>query len=128
MPAHDEALTAILSNDSTDVTVLFLVLLASEPPGPGRDHATVQAKTPSREPPSEDAPPPEALRMLTERERTIAALVSRGMSNRQIGHQLFLSPHTVNYHLRQIFRKLSIGSRVQLTRMTTSADLNPPQT
>ncbi|PKW18653.1 regulatory LuxR family protein [Saccharopolyspora spinosa] len=54
--------------------------------------------------------PPE----LTETERAIAELVSQGLTNRQIAHRVFLSPHTVNYHLRRIFRKLGINSRVEL--------------
>jgi DNA-binding CsgD family transcriptional regulator len=39
------------------------------------------------------------------------------MTNRQVAAQLYLSPHTVGFHLRQIFRKLEIGSRVDLTRL-----------
>ncbi len=47
----------------------------------------------------------------------IAALVAEGLTNRQIGSRLFLSRHTVDFHLRQIFRKLGISSRVELTRL-----------
>jgi DNA-binding CsgD family transcriptional regulator len=54
---------------------------------------------------------------LTETERTIAHLVSQGLTNRQVSTQIFLSPHTINYHLRQIFRKLAIKSRVELARI-----------
>ncbi|MEU5696251.1 LuxR C-terminal-related transcriptional regulator [Actinosynnema sp. NPDC020468] len=54
---------------------------------------------------------------LTEPERDIARLVGAGMTNRQVGKQLFLSPHTVNYHLRGIFKKLGISSRVELARL-----------
>jgi DNA-binding CsgD family transcriptional regulator len=51
---------------------------------------------------------------LSDTQRTIARLVSQAMTNQQIAHRVRLSPHTVNYHLRQIFRKLGIGSRVEL--------------
>ena len=51
---------------------------------------------------------------LSRREVAVAQLVRRAMTNREIADALFLSPHTVNYHLRQIFRKLSISSRVLL--------------
>jgi DNA-binding NarL/FixJ family response regulator len=51
---------------------------------------------------------------LTDREQAVAALAAQGFTNRQIARQTFTSPHTVNYHLRNIFRKLAIGSRVQL--------------
>jgi DNA-binding CsgD family transcriptional regulator len=47
-------------------------------------------------------------------ELTIARLVSEGLTNRQIATRVSLSPHTVNYYLRQIFRKLGIQSRVEL--------------
>jgi len=35
---------------------------------------------------------------------------------------MFLSPHTIDFHLRQIFRKLEIDSRVSLTRLTIERD------
>ncbi|MCP2242582.1 regulatory protein, luxR family [Lentzea aerocolonigenes] len=51
---------------------------------------------------------------LDDTERAIANLVAKGQTNRQISTQLFMSPHTVNFHLRKIFRKLEISSRVEL--------------
>jgi DNA-binding CsgD family transcriptional regulator len=56
---------------------------------------------------------------LTETERRIADLVSRGHSNREVANQVFLSAHTVAFHLRHIFWKLDVGSRVQLARLVT---------
>ncbi|MET8401610.1 helix-turn-helix transcriptional regulator [Streptomyces sp900116325] len=56
---------------------------------------------------------------LTETERSIAHLVSDGLTNRQVSRRVSLSPHTVNYHLRAIFRKLGIGSRVEVARHIT---------
>jgi DNA-binding CsgD family transcriptional regulator len=47
----------------------------------------------------------------------IAELVAEGLTNREIAARIFLSPHTVDFHLRQIFRKLSISSRIELTRL-----------
>jgi DNA-binding CsgD family transcriptional regulator len=55
---------------------------------------------------------------LTDTERSISELVSEGLTNRQAAEQMFISTHTVAFHLRQIFRKLSIGSRVELARLT----------
>ena len=54
---------------------------------------------------------------LTDTERSVATLVAQGLTNRQVGAQMFLSPHTVKFHLRQVFRKLDINSRVELARI-----------
>ena len=54
---------------------------------------------------------------LTETENTVAALVAEGLSNQQVASRMFLSRHTVDFHLRHIFRKLGIDSRVVLTRI-----------
>jgi DNA-binding CsgD family transcriptional regulator len=51
---------------------------------------------------------------LTPAEHQIAMLVAEGRTNREISEHLFISPHTVNTHLRHIFDKLSIRSRVEL--------------
>jgi DNA-binding CsgD family transcriptional regulator len=54
---------------------------------------------------------------LTDTERSIAALVAQGGSNRAVAGQLFVSEHTVAAHLRRIFWKLGLDSRVQLARL-----------
>ncbi|MGW0925729.1 helix-turn-helix transcriptional regulator [Streptomyces sp. NPDC002755] len=51
---------------------------------------------------------------LTAQERQVALLVRDGLTNPEIGTRLFLSPRTVEWHLRKIFAKLSISSRRQL--------------
>jgi non-specific serine/threonine protein kinase len=53
-------------------------------------------------------------RPLTRREREIAALVARGMGNREIAEQLFLSKRTVDSHIEHIFAKLGFNSRTKL--------------
>jgi DNA-binding NarL/FixJ family response regulator len=47
----------------------------------------------------------------------IAELVSEGLTNREVAARIFVSPHTVDFHLRQIYRKLSITSRIELARL-----------
>jgi DNA-binding CsgD family transcriptional regulator len=51
---------------------------------------------------------------LTTQERRIAQLAGDGLSNPQIAARLFVSPRTVEWHLRHVFAKLGISSRVQL--------------
>jgi DNA-binding NarL/FixJ family response regulator len=51
---------------------------------------------------------------LTSQELQIAQLVQQGFSNREIGSSLFLSPRTVEWHLRNIFGKTGVSSRRQL--------------
>jgi len=56
-------------------------------------------------------------RSLTNAERAVAEVVALGLTNREAGPRVYLSAHTVDAHLRQIFRKLGINSRVELARL-----------
>jgi DNA-binding CsgD family transcriptional regulator len=58
---------------------------------------------------------------LTPGERAVARLVSEGLTNREAGQRLYISPHTVNTHLRHIFRKLSVSTRAELASKVAHA-------
>jgi DNA-binding CsgD family transcriptional regulator len=54
---------------------------------------------------------------LTPQERQVARQVAEGLSNREVAAQLFLSPRTIDFHLRNVFAKTGISSRGELARL-----------
>jgi DNA-binding NarL/FixJ family response regulator len=54
---------------------------------------------------------------LTDTEQAVSRLVAEGLNNNQVAARMYISTHTVAHHLRQAFRKLHIGSRVELARI-----------
>jgi DNA-binding CsgD family transcriptional regulator len=67
--------------------------------------------------PGRNGRPVEGWASLTPTERQVAENVAQGMTNRVVAERMRLSPHTIDVHLRHIFRKLNIKSRVALARV-----------
>ncbi|HXA59886.1 MAG TPA: AAA family ATPase [Streptosporangiaceae bacterium] len=86
----------------------------------GRVQNSLRAFGIRRKPDPEPQGPPESATAtpltLTQSELRVAQLVTEGLTNRAVAKQLFLSPHTVDSHLRHVFAKLGVNSRVELTR------------
>jgi DNA-binding CsgD family transcriptional regulator len=62
---------------------------------------------------------------LTDSELAVARRVAQGLTNREVAEQLFVSPHTVSSHLRSIFAKLEINSRMALARIAAEHETAP---
>jgi DNA-binding CsgD family transcriptional regulator len=61
---------------------------------------------------------------LTNTEERVALVVADGLTNAEAAGQLYLSRHTVDFHLRHVFRKLGITSRVELARLAAFRQAN----
>ncbi|GAA1318947.1 response regulator [Pseudonocardia xinjiangensis] len=70
--------------------------------------------------------PSSGLASLTARERTVLTLVARGMSNRQIAAELFISDRTARTHVSHVLTKLQLSSRTQAALVAIREGLIPP--
>ncbi|MBC9715336.1 response regulator transcription factor [Streptomyces sp. TRM66268-LWL] len=75
--------------------------------------------------PGADAPEDARLASLNERERAILGLIGEGLTNRQIGKQLYLSEKTVKNHISRLLSKLGVERRVQAA--VIAAQVQPSQ-
>jgi DNA-binding CsgD family transcriptional regulator len=122
--AFEDAAGALLREDKRDDSVAFLVssLEAWEHAGAPRDETRVRAQL--RELgvhrrariAGAKVRPVTGWDSLTVAENRVARLAAQGRTNRQIAEQLYLSPYTVATHLKHIFTKLDVTSRVELAR------------
>jgi non-specific serine/threonine protein kinase len=85
--------------------------------------ATARLPEPSRSPRTRTADDP-----LTPREREIAGLIARGMTNREIAAALFVGERTVESHVGNTFQKLGFSSRSQIAAWASEHGLLPPGT
>ena len=63
---------------------------------------------------------PAAHEQLTPQELQVSLAAAEGLTNKEIGARLFLSPKTVEFHLSRAYRKLDVNSRVELARLLAS--------
>lgn len=62
---------------------------------------------------------------LTEAELATCSLVAQGLTNQQVAEQMYVTANTVAFHLRQVYRKLGISSRVELARLFAEQPSGP---
>ena len=79
-------------------------------PGPGRAAVHRCASRLARD----QAPAAEGWESLTATERAVSLLVAEGLTNGAVARRMYISPHTVNTHLRHVFAKLGVSNRVAL--------------
>ena len=68
---------------------------------------------------------PDPLQELTERERSILALIGNGFTNREIGEKIFLSEQTIKHYVTNILQKLQVRSRVEAALLANSHGKKP---
>lgn len=114
-------------NEDRAATLLRLAFDACRRSGARRDAARILGRLrclagPRRSSCDESA---SAWNSLTEAEMRVVQVIAEGLTNREAASRLFLSPHTVDSHLRHVFTKLGINSRVELTRKVLMHSATP---
>jgi DNA-binding NarL/FixJ family response regulator len=113
---QDAAVTSALA-DALGIPSADLTDVAIVAAGPPRVVADLIERLSPNDTETGANPVPPAWADLTDRERVVASMAGHGLTDQQIGNRLHITTNTVNYHLRQIYRKLAIHSRVCLARL-----------
>jgi DNA-binding NarL/FixJ family response regulator len=101
--------------DGQELKVLMMILDRDEKDPFGNDYILVMTQVPSKKLPFD--PDTFAIRYgLSRREKELVTLIFQGLSNMEIGEQMFISEHTVKVHLKHIFDKVGIKNRTSLIR------------
>ncbi|MGH3622241.1 MAG: helix-turn-helix transcriptional regulator [Sciscionella sp.] len=87
---------------------------------PWTDRARTELRATGERRPAQD-PVSDLLNRLTPQELQVVRLAAKGLSNRDIGAQMFLSPRTVGYHLYKAYPKLGVTSRSELAALDLTA-------
>jgi DNA-binding CsgD family transcriptional regulator len=101
---------------------LLRALVAYKMAGSVRDEVRVRERLQRDTPKPRVDRPVSGWNSLTATEVRVARWVAQGLTNAQVGERMFLSRHTIDFHLRQIFRKLFVHTRVELTRLVLEFD------
>jgi DNA-binding CsgD family transcriptional regulator/tetratricopeptide (TPR) repeat protein len=125
----EDAADALLKHDDRERGIVFLTvsLAAWERTGASRDETRVRARLRElgvRRRARFAGPnirPVSGWGSLTVAENRVARLAGEGRTNKQIAEQLYLSPYTVATHLKHVFTKLNVTSRVELARRAAEA-------
>ena len=110
------------------VPLLETALASYSAAGAERDAARVRSLLRARgvRPPGGVPHPAPDWPELTESEFAVVSLVAQGATNREVADRLYLSPYTVNSHLRHVFTKLGLRSRVELARLAAQRGTPAP--
>jgi DNA-binding CsgD family transcriptional regulator len=121
--AHEDAATALFARSENDAgrSVLSDAVAEYECIGAVRDATRTRARqrAAGRHCAGRDARERATCgwESLTDTDLRVAERVAQGLTNRAVAESMYLSPHTIDFHLRQAFRKLGVSSRVELTRL-----------
>ncbi|WP_260695718.1 helix-turn-helix transcriptional regulator [Streptomyces sp. IB201691-2A2] len=91
----------------------------------GAPHCAAQARGELRalgEPAQPPGSPRDLAGLLTAQQLTVARMAAEGATNREIASRLLLSPRTIDHHLRGVFNRLGIRSRIELVRLLASSE------